>query len=218
MWALVQQSDIEVGWLSSCRQLENGDIVIDDVFVPGQICTVVSTDITPAGEAELLGDLLSTNRRDVIQSLSCWGHSHADMTVYASGTDEKQTQSFLRRHAKRGSQFFLRVIANKKGEFYCTVYLLGSNVIVNNPTLHAEPPDASLWKEWAEEQLRTKVERQSLTGQMFAANIADFEFEKVGDNILQRWLQIGYINPEVYDQVQTRKLELLEKQGEAIDV
>lgn len=205
MWALVQQSDIEVGWLSSCRLLEDGDFVIDDVFVPKQVCSIVSTTITPDGEAELLGDLLRANRQDIIQSLSVWGHSHVDLQVWPSHIDETQTQTFLRRHMKRGSQFFLRVIANRHGELYCGVYLFGLNLAVHNPVLHAEPFDASLWRLWAAEQLRTKVRRESLARHWYVANAADFELEKVDPLVLQRWLQVGNIDLEVYRQILASK-------------
>jgi len=206
MWALTQASPMEVGWLSSCTQLPDGNFVIDDVFVPKQVCTIATTNITPDGEAELLGELLQNGRMDVIKSLSCWGHSHANFGVSPSNQDDLQTQSFLRRNMKRGSQFFIRVIVNKRGDLYSTVYLLPSDLAVNNPLIVAEQPDASSWAPWAAEQLHAKVEFEEISAATYEG-MEELEFEELPPSVLQRWQDAGYINPIVLRQIEERRTE-----------
>jgi hypothetical protein len=199
MWALVQECDTEVGWLSPCRKLENGDILVEDVLVPRQTCTVVTTDITSDGEAELLQELLAANQRDVISRLACWGHSHVDMPVFPSMTDEEQTQSFLRRHAKRNAEFFLRLIANRHGDLHTTAYLLHRNAIVHQPNLCAEPPSPELWKAWAQREIKEKVRKVRFSAALARSGNIKIDFEDFNRATFKRWAAQGLIDPDDYD-------------------
>ena len=167
----------------------------------------------PDGEAELLMELLQSGRRDVIKSLSCWGHSHVNMDVYPSGPDEDQTKSFLRRNMQRGSKFFIRVIANKRGELYTSVYLLPSDLAVHNPLIIAEQPDASSWTSWAAEQLQSKVEFREIDEVLYEG-MKKLGLEELPPSVIQRWQDAGYIDSVVVRQIEERRMTLSkEKNG-----
>jgi len=209
MWALTQLCDIEIGWLSSCR-MEKENFIIDDVFVPHQVCTIVSTDITPDGEETLLTELIRTGQKEVINSLCCWGHSHVDMDARASSPDEKQTLSFVRRITKRHGSHFVRVIANQKGDLTSAIYLLDMGIVVYNSIIVSSPPDVAKWKSWAESEIESKVVRDQL-------NISDGPIwldlkESVIDPAsLEKWLIRGYISRETYDDLYDLFLEAEKK-------
>lgn len=162
MWALVQECSIEIGWMSSVvRDVETGNFIIEDVYVPLQECTGTTTVITADGDAELMMELMSAGRTSEINKLKCWGHSHVNMGVFASGTDEDQTDVFI----KRFDDFFVRFIGNKKGELLCNIYLMKEGMILNNPDMiiseALEGEEDLDYTEWAEEEIDSKVKRVS---------------------------------------------------------
>lgn len=196
MMALVKACPIEIGWLSSCTR-EGSNFVIDDVFVPLQICSPASTTITKDGEAALLTALVTQGRADIINRLHCWGHSHVDMRVFASGIDEKQTEEFL---AKR-TDHFVRLIANKKGDLFCSVYLLQDKLAVHHAILDLEPPATDKWSAWAKEELDVKVTAEALG---FGHEIVgELELEYLDPRMLDYWLESGGIDPRLYQRLMT---------------
>ena len=62
---------------------------------------------------------------DVWNNMKCWGHSHVNMGVFASGQDDTQMNVFK----DAGHDFFIRVIANKKGEMEFTFYNYATGII-----------------------------------------------------------------------------------------
>ena len=198
MWALVQACGTEVSWLSSCRRQEDGHFIIDDVFVPKQVCSICTTEVSRDGEAELLGELLQTDQHDAVKQLNCWGHSHVKLDVFASTVDEKQTDSFLRRREQRGKNLFIRVIANKWGDLFCTVYLLDIGVIVYNPTLCIEQSETHAYEGWAREQIATKVQKYVFRRAAYVANPKDFNLTDINPEQLEDWAANGDIDPELY--------------------
>lgn len=173
MWALVQECDIEIGWLSTCGRDGDTNFVIDDVFVPDQICGPASTTITKNGEAGLLTKLIDAGTIESINRLNCWGHSHVNMAVFASHVDQKQTDDFLERHS---ADHFLRVICNKRGELYASVYLHDDAMVVHHPKLHIEESDTAPWIDWAKAEIEEHVTREVFGPDSEFGDDPDFEF------------------------------------------
>lgn len=186
MVALIDACPIEVGWLSPCVRVGE-TFNITDVFVPEQVCTMASTTITKDGEASLLSHLIANGKVDVINNLHCWGHSHVDMPVFASLVDEKQTQDFI---AKR-DKYFVRVIANKTGDLFCSVYYLDSGFVVHHPRLDIAAPATEKWRQWAVNQVDQQVSRQVLS---FDHEIAGELIGDIGHDMADLWLTSGYID------------------------
>lgn len=159
MMALIQTCDIEIGWMSSVTRCEvTGDFHINDVYVPLQECSAATTDITAEGDAALMMELIEAGKMDEINALRCWGHSHVDMGVSPSNTDETQTEEFCGRF----TDHFIRVIGNKYGDLMCHVYLIGQGITLNNPDLVVKTNDVD-YTDWAKEQIKTKVTQQVWT-------------------------------------------------------
>ena len=71
---------------------------------------------------ELLGD---KNGIEIWNNMKVWGHSHVNMTTSPSGQDDKQIEVF----AENADDFFIRIIANKKGDFRIDLYDFTTGVI-----------------------------------------------------------------------------------------
>lgn len=201
MWALIQACDIEVGWLSTCLKTATGDFVIDDVFVPGQRCTAASTTITKDGEAGLLDTLLREKKYDSINRLGCWGHSHVNMSVFASIVDETQTDAYLKKRQEQKHDYFIRVIANKRGDFFCSLYRLDAEVVLHHPPLQVEKAEAKKYAEWAKEQIERHVTCEVITAASFA--FLGSELDAFDKKMLDGWLNAGFIDTTAYDRLKT---------------
>jgi len=201
MWALIQTCNIEVGWLSTCYKLGDG-FVIDDVFVPQQRCTAATTVITREGEAELLDTLMSERKYDTINSLGCWGHSHVNFDVFASGQDEAQTQEYLEKRRGQKHNHFIRVIANKRGDFFCSLYLLDSELVLHNPLLEVAKPDAEVYVAWAQEQIDRKVRREIITTVTLGA--IGSELGGLDLHTLDDWLDSGLLDMAAYKRLKPK--------------
>lgn len=108
----------EIGWLGTVLREEN-DIYITDVYLFKQQVHGTTTEITPEGLSEFGMELLSQpDGMEIWNNMKMWGHSHVNMGVTPSGQDDKQMKEF----AQIGHDFFIRLIANKKGEMKIDVY------------------------------------------------------------------------------------------------
>jgi len=194
MWALVQECDIEIGWLSTVSVMENGDFMIEDVYVPEQECTMSTTEITADGEAALIEELLGGADPMSINRLRCWGHSHVNMEVFASAVDESQTEDFIDRY----DDLFIRVIANKRGDFMVNVYMLDEGLTLNHPMIVTGEPDPS-YIDWAKSEVEQKVSRRVVTYN-YAKNYGlDYEAKKVDIATADYWFDCGWIDQSMYD-------------------
>ena len=162
MLALVKNCDIEIAWMASVHRDDDNDFVIRDVYVPLQECGAASTDISEDGDAELMMELLGQGLASEVNALRCWGHSHVDMAVNPSGTDDDTTQKFIDNLSEVGSDHFIRLIGNKRGDLMCHVYLMDQGVTLNNPPIHVRKDDVD-YTDWALEQIATKVTRITYT-------------------------------------------------------
>lgn len=196
MWALVQKCAIEIGWLCTVNRRKNGDFLIEDVFVPKQICTLSTTEITADGNAELLQELLSKGRMEDVNRLHCWGHSHVNMAVYASDVDEKQTAEYL----EQMDDFFLRLIANKKGELYCTLYLLDENLKLDNSHIVVQKSKKKVrFDKWAQGEIDEKVTQRTFTAGYYNDYGMEYDLTLLTPCVLASWLDCGFIDETLYD-------------------
>lgn len=161
MRALVAACRLEVLWLSPTKVVPNGSVVIYDVLVPHQECTIGSTEKLKTedfdGEDQLLRDLMNERKYDVIKDLICWGHSHGNFATFASSVDEGQTMDYLRRMYEMGKTRFVRLIANKGDDLFASLYLLDEGRAIHHAPIRAEPPDTKRWAAWARREVREKV-------------------------------------------------------------
>lgn len=115
MWKLVELCDGEVGWLGLVDELAGGDYLITDIFIPEQVVSGATTDIESDAVANLAVELESQGIDST--KLRYWGHSHVNMQVSPSGTDEAQLADYMEH-----CDWFIRGIYNKKKEYKLDVF------------------------------------------------------------------------------------------------
>lgn len=114
----IRQSDLEIGWLGSAIK-ENGTYIIQDVYLFKQEVHSTTTEITTEGLNEFAMELLEQeNGMELWNNMRVWGHSHVDMSTSPSAQDNQQMDVFL----ENNNDFFIRIIANKKGDYNINIY------------------------------------------------------------------------------------------------
>lgn len=111
---LVDKCTQEIGWLGLVEEYQ-GWYLVTEIFIPEQEVSSATTDIEPEALAALTMQLLDEGKDP--NQLRYWGHSHVNMQVSPSTTDELQIQEYL-----QDVDFFIRGIYNKKGDSKVDVY------------------------------------------------------------------------------------------------
>lgn len=102
-------------WVDICPQeisglgivsAKGGTIYVEDALLLTQECSPAETELDREAIAELQFSLDKNNR----DKLRLWWHSHVNMGVFWSGTDEANIRSL------RGDKFFLHSVFNKREE------------------------------------------------------------------------------------------------------
>ena len=101
---LVQKCVDEVCWFGSVEK-KGADYLVTEIFVPKQKVSAASAEI----DAEDLSDI-ALELEDP-STLYYWGHSHVNMQVRPSATDEEQFAEYL-----NDCDVMIRGIYNKKGD------------------------------------------------------------------------------------------------------
>lgn len=135
----VDECSDEIGWMGTARR-ENNFILIDDVFLFAQEVHSTTTEITPDGLSEFATDLLEMGDAgmDIWNNLKMWGHSHVNMGITPSHQDDKQMETFK----EGGHDWFIRLIANKKGELKLDLYDYQNGIIFTDLPWVAVQADA----------------------------------------------------------------------------
>ena len=97
------------GMAKSVYDEENDEIIVEDLIIFEQECTAATTDISDESMAKFLFEL-SKNGEDP-SHWNLWWHSHADMDVFWSGTDDATIQEHI-----GTNDYLISLVANKKGE------------------------------------------------------------------------------------------------------
>ena len=100
----------EIGWLALVRIDAQGRYIVYDTLLPHQNVSAVTTDLMESGLQEVGEEILAT-RPDEFNNVRCWCHSHVNMQVCPSGTDDNTFEQFY-----ENCEYFIRVICNKKGD------------------------------------------------------------------------------------------------------
>ena len=119
----VDQCSSEIAWLGIVDKSEydikdKDDIIIpmveyciSDVFLVGQEVTGVKAEIDETALVDMGTKLIQSGQTELFNKIKLWGHSHVNMGVFASSTDDETFEEFY-----KNSDFFIRIIANKKDD------------------------------------------------------------------------------------------------------
>lgn len=119
----------EIGWLGTVTQNDENVFFIHDVYLFEQKVHSTTTEITPEGLSSFAEELLQQpDGVDIWNNIKLWGHSHVNMSTNPSAQDDNQMETF----SEGGHPWFLRIIANKKGEFHIDLYDFQQGIIYSN--------------------------------------------------------------------------------------
>lgn len=129
MQLYVENCQNEIGWLGVVTKTNDSLFIVEDVYLFKQNVHMATTEITPEGLSEFAEDLLSQpDGIDVWNNIRLWGHSHVNMSTSPSKQDNDQMLTF----AQGGHPWFLRIIANKKGNISIDLYDYSQGIIYKN--------------------------------------------------------------------------------------
>lgn len=154
MLILVDEMDIEVGWLGFVDQLPGGNFLITDIVLPKQECSAVTTILDAESVAKIAEDLLKQpDGVERYNKLRFWGHSHVRMGTSPSGQDEDQMKDFK----ENGCEYFIRGILNKEGRMEFSVFYYEKGIkIVDCPWAVAVTANGDRREHW-KAQLKDQV-------------------------------------------------------------
>lgn len=143
MFIYVNECKDEVGWLGTANYNEKERfITIEDVYLFDQEVHATTTEITPEGLSDFAQELLSMGDEgmEIWNNLKMWGHSHVNMSVSPSGQDDRQMETFR----EGGHDWFIRLIANKKGDMKLDLYDYNSGIVyLDLPWVEIRPDEES---------------------------------------------------------------------------
>ena len=153
MKILIDECDDEIGWLGTAFR-EKNTILIDDVFLFRQEVHSTTTEITTEGLTQFAEEILAREGGiELWNNLRLWGHSHVNMSPTPSSQDNSQMIVFK----DSGHDWFLRIIANKKGEIKVDLY---------DYALGAEYKDLPWFEYGTKEELEIKKQIAYLTDKL----------------------------------------------------
>ena len=108
---------MEIGGLGQVER-DGHRFVITDLFILPQKVSPSETELDPAAMLEILAGCVADGRNPA--SLCLWWHSHADMDVEWSETDEDTIANF-------SGDLMISLVGNKAGDFACRLDIFSPN-------------------------------------------------------------------------------------------
>ena len=158
MMALVRSFDKELAWRGTVERLDEYNFRITDIYCYPQKVTAVTVESNDDKYPLWLNEL----EDDVYNSLHFQGHSHVNMGANPSGVDTNNWEDFLQTIADDG--FMIFCIANKREDFYWTLYDLKTNVIFEPKDLEVAielTPEYTITA-WAEDNIDEHIQKPAV--------------------------------------------------------
>ena len=99
----------------------------DKLYIPEQICSATEVDTDPQMMISFYRDLIKDHSveetNEILQSMTCWSHSHVNMGCSPSGQDVSQFTNFIKMDLDQNNlRWQVMLIFNKKDEYYSRVF------------------------------------------------------------------------------------------------
>ena len=111
----------EIAWHGTVQKIADDKYMVLDILVYPQKVTAMTVESDEAHYATWLNELPD----DVFNSIRLQGHSHVNMGVTPSGTDDDFYET-LDEHVK---DFYIYVIMNKRNEIYTEIHDVANNLV-----------------------------------------------------------------------------------------
>lgn len=128
MLLLVFSNDKEIGWHGTVNRIDDKNFEVTNIFVYPQAVSGVS--VTP--DYKEYCDWQMNLEGDVFNHMRFHGHSHVDMAVSPSPTDNKFQTDMLSQLPE--DDFYIFMILNKKRQVYIVLYDLKTNTVYKSYT------------------------------------------------------------------------------------
>lgn len=121
----IDKTQDEIGWLGYVTKVDSNSYLIEDVFLLKQKVHSTTTEIDPEALASMATDLIKQGQEGIAKynTIRVWGHSHVNMSTGASSQDDNQMKEFAT------SDFYIRLIGNKQGEWNVCLYDYEHNIL-----------------------------------------------------------------------------------------
>lgn len=118
MVTLLKSFSTEIGWHGICKRDPEQDNVftIEDIFVYPQVVTGSNINTDEAAQDEWNRSFSDED----FKNLRFHGHSHVNMTVFSSGTDDDLQRDII--NMLNGDKFYLFFIMNKRLDLFVRLY------------------------------------------------------------------------------------------------
>lgn len=127
--------DKEIAWHGTVERIDQNFHITDVFLYPQEITSItVRTDRKGIKDAPLYNDWAEKLTDDVYNKLRFQGHSHVNMHVSASGTDENNQKEFLQNLLD--DDFYIFVIMNKSQKVNWCIYDLKTNILYDNDDIN----------------------------------------------------------------------------------
>lgn len=112
---LVDEYECEIAWHGVCKELDDGDIEVQDILVYPQVVSAATVEMDDG-----YGAWLDSLDDETFNNLRLQGHSHVRMAVFPSGVDMEH-QNEIAGRLKPG-QYYVFNIRNKFGDSKSWIY------------------------------------------------------------------------------------------------
>ena len=154
MYALVDNTDDEISWHCLVKKSENKYLLYDVLVFP-QENTAAHTGTDDKKYTEWLQKLMLDDTFQ-FNELRCHGHSHVNMNVFSSVTDDEY-QTNLTQNIDDGD-FYIFLILNKKREMCVFLYDFEHNILFDKKDINIIIPLNNIdLTEWAENTIKENV-------------------------------------------------------------
>jgi len=109
-----EAADDEISGLGKTKMTKEGNILVEDVIILNQECSAARTELDDDAQAKFLFELQKKNESP--KNWNVWWHSHANMAVMWSGTDDDTIADHAGLHTH-----LISIVTNKKGEYKARV-------------------------------------------------------------------------------------------------
>lgn len=162
--------------------LVNRQLFIEKIHLLKQKCSSSDTELDPEAISLLMTEMMK-NGEDP-GKLKLWWHSHANMGVFWSTTDEATAGKF-------GNGWMLSVVANKKKEYKVRLDIYDPvHVVLDDANLVVALPVSAELRKLAEEEVKEKVTSRSFSGGYWDAK--NKTWHSYGREIAERADEISY--------------------------
>lgn len=171
MFELVRQSNVEISWHGLVHRANN-NYTIYDILVFPQTNTATTTTTDDTEYANWLMQLMM-NPEINFNDLRMHGHSHVNMQVFSSGTDDKYQHDIIKNI--EDGDYYLFLILNKKHEICALLYDFEQQVLFDTKDITINVGNDI--REWAAEEIKEKTKVQQNTYKYPKSNVSNLPID-----------------------------------------